>query len=208
MILYLASEIRLRIRINYYSVEAAGFDLHVVPISFKRHSGYQLAPTYRYVAKQSTVKMPHAAPSRAAPTANSDLEAGAVLKLGEYQTETTLNLSEARIILQKTLATRAARGRAYEETETTIKTKDYLEIFAVFKDLAEAQQVEGIINSYGENLERFEKSQLGSLVPTCADEAKALIPSLEKKVEDGIVSEDELDGICKELQRLKRQAQL
>ena len=152
--------------------------------------------------------MPHAAPSREAPTATSDLEAGAVLKLGEFQNEVTLNLSEARIILQKTLETRAKTNGQVEETEVTVKTKDYLEIFAVFKDLAEAQQVEGIVNSYGENLEKFEKSQLGSLVPTCSDEAKALIPSLEKKVEDGTVSEDELEGICRELQRLKRQAQL
>jgi DNA-directed RNA polymerase II subunit RPB4 len=152
--------------------------------------------------------MPHAAPSRVAPTTTSDLEAGPVLRLGEYADEPTLNLSEARIILLKTLQTREQRGGGLDETETTQKTRDYLEIFAVFKDLAEAQQVEGIINSYGSNLERFEKSQLGSLVPTCADEAKALIPSLERKVEEGTVGEDELDGICRELQRLKRQAQL
>jgi len=150
----------------------------------------------------------HAAPSRDAPTATTDLEAGPVLKLGEYADEPTLNTSEARIILLKTLQTRASRGRTYEETETLAKTRDYLEIFAVFKDLAEAQQVEGIINGYGKNLERFEKSQLGSLVPTCADEAKALIPSLERKVEEGTVTEDELEGICRELQRLKRQAQI
>jgi DNA-directed RNA polymerase II subunit RPB4 len=152
--------------------------------------------------------MPHAAPSRVAPTATSDLEAGAVLKLGEFTNETTLNLSEARIVLLKTLQTREKNNKQLESTEVTEKTKDYLEIFAVFKELAEASVVEGIINSYGQNLERFEKSQLGSLVPTCSDEAKALIPSLEKKVEDGIVTEDELEGICRELQRLKRQAQL
>ena len=152
--------------------------------------------------------MPHAAPSRVAPTATSDLEAGAVLKLGEFQNEITLNLSEARIVLQKSLEQRVKEQKHIEETEVLLKTKDYLEIFAVFKDLAEAQQVEGIVNAFGENLEKFEKSQLGSLVPTCSDEAKALIPSLEKKVEDGIVAEDDLEGICRELQRLKRQAQL
>lgn len=152
--------------------------------------------------------MPHAAPSRYAPTATSDLEAGPVLKLGEYADETTLNLSEARIVLLKTLSHRAALGATYEETETTAKTRDYLEIFAVFKELAEAQQVEGIIDSYGKGLERFEKSQLGSLVPTCAEEAKALIPSLERKVEEGTINEDELEAICRELQRLKRQAEL
>src|ERR1700761_67193 len=152
--------------------------------------------------------MPHAAPSRNAPRPIQDLEAGATLDLGEFANETSLNLSEARILLLKTLQTREKNNKQMESTEVTEKTKDYLEIFAVFKELAEASVVEGIINSYGQNLERFEKSQLGSLVPTCADEAKALIPSLEKKVEDGIVSEDELEGICRELQRLKRQAQL
>ncbi len=152
--------------------------------------------------------MPHAAPSRVAPTASSDLEAGTILKLGEFGGETTLNLSEARIVLLKTLQTREKNGKVLDSTETLEKTKDYLEIFSVFKDLAEAQQVEGIINAFGMDLEKFEKSQLGSLVPTCADEAKALIPSLEKKVEDGILGEEDLEGICRELQRLKRQAQI
>ena len=152
--------------------------------------------------------MPHAAPSRVAPTASSDLEAGAVLKLGEFANETTLNLSEARIVLLKTLQAREKNGKVLDSTETLEKTKDYLEIFSVFKDQAEAQQVEGIINAFGIELEKFEKSQLGSLVPTCADEAKALIPSLEKKVEDGILGEEDLEGICRELQRLKRQAQI
>ncbi|KAJ9615543.1 RNA polymerase B [Cladophialophora chaetospira] len=152
--------------------------------------------------------MPHAAPSRVAPTASSDLEAGTVLKLGEFANETTLNLSEARIVLLKTLQAREKNGKVLDSTETLEKTKDYLEIFSVFKDLAEAQQVEGIINAFGIELEKFEKSQLGSLVPTCADEAKALIPSLEKKVEDGILGEEDLEGICRELQRLKRQAQI
>lgn len=151
---------------------------------------------------------PHAAPSRNAPTATTDLEAGPILKLGEYTGEPTLNTSEARIILLRCLEARARSGRTYEETETLAKTKDYLEIFAAFKDLAEAQQVEGIMNSYAQNLEPFEKSQLGSLIPTCADEAKALIPSLERKVEEGIVLDDDLEEICKELQRLRRQAQL
>jgi DNA-directed RNA polymerase II subunit RPB4 len=152
--------------------------------------------------------MAPAAPSREAPSATNDLEAGMTLKLGEYADEPTLNTSEARIILKKTLDTRRARGHNTEETETLAKTRDYLEIFAVFKELAEAQQVEGIINSYGKNLERFERSQLGSLVPTCADEAKALIPSLEGKVTDGKITDDELDDLCSDLQKVKRQAQL
>jgi hypothetical protein len=44
---------------------------------------------------------------------------------------------------------------------------------------------------------------VGSLVPTCADEAKTLIPSLV-----GQISDQDLDDLCNDLQKLKRQAQL
>lgn len=152
--------------------------------------------------------MAHAAPSKEQPTASTDLETGRELKLGEFKDDATLSLSEARIVLLKTLDHRTAQGAQYEEPENSAKAREYLEIFAVFKDLAMAEQVEGLINRLGTGLENFEKSQLKSLVPTCADEAKAVIPSLEKKCEEGIVDEDELQGICKELQRLKRQSEL
>jgi len=152
--------------------------------------------------------MPRAAPSREAPSATNDQEAGVVLKLGEYAEEPTLNTSEARMIILKTLETRKTRGANTDETETLVKTKDYLEIFAVFKELQEAQQVEGIINVYGTRLEKFEKSQLGTLVPASAEEAVALIPSLERKVEQGGISMDELEEMCVDLQRLRRQAEL
>ena len=147
--------------------------------------------------------MTRAAPSREAPSATNDLEVGTTLKLGEYADQPPLNTSEARIILKKTLDSRRVRGRNLDETETLAKTRDYLEIFAVFKEIPDAQQVEGIIETYGKELARFEKSQLGSLVPTCADEARRLIPSLM-----GQISDQDLDDLCKDLQRLKRQAQL
>jgi len=147
--------------------------------------------------------MPRAAPSREAPSASQDLEAGAVLKLGEYADQPTLNTSEARIILKKTLDARRARNHNAEETETLAKTRDYLELFAVFKEIEEAQQVESIIDTYAKDIARFEKSQLGSLVPTCADEAKTLIPSLV-----GQILDQDLDDLCNDLQKLKRQAQL
>jgi hypothetical protein len=107
------------------------------------------------------VSMPRAAPSREAPSASQDLEAGAVLKLGEYADQPTLNTSEARIILKKTLDARRARNHNAEETETLAKTRDYLELFAVFKEIEEAQQVESIIDTYAKDIARFEKSQLG-----------------------------------------------
>ena len=150
----------------------------------------------------------HAAPSREPPTASTDLEAGRTLKLGDFADADCLSLSEARIVLLRTLEARVTRSEGYEETEVTAKTREYLELFATFKELSAAQSVEQLIDGLGNGLEKFEKSQLKSLAPTCADEAKALIPSLEKKCEDNVVNEDELEGICKELQRLKRQAEL
>lgn len=152
------------------------------------------------------------------PTATTDLYAGRTLVLGEFAHERTLNLSEARIILAKSLDSRLNKLRLTDpnaqpprETETLAKTRDYLSIFAVFKDIADAEMAERIINGYadsGMQLEMFERSQLGSLVPSCADEAKALIPSIEKKVEDGVVGEEELEALCKDLGRLKRTTQL
>ncbi|KAJ9658255.1 RNA polymerase B [Neophaeococcomyces mojaviensis] len=159
--------------------------------------------------------MAHAAPSRDAPVSSTELTAGRELQIGEYAEEPTLNLSEARIILTKTLETRKRRKQEENpnsmdtaEPENLVKTRDYLEIFSVFKDLGEAQQAEAVINVHGTNMERFERSQLGSLVPSGADEAKALIPSLEKKVEDGLIEEETLETLCVELTKIKRQAQL
>lgn len=142
------------------------------------------------------------------PTSSIDLSVYRNLNLGEYTDEPTLNNSEARIILQKTLEARRAKngGVATEESEILWKTREHLDLFAAFKELPEAQQAEGIINARGRGLERFEKSQLGSLVPENAEAAKTLIPSLEKKVEDGLVSEEDLNGICEDLARVKRQA--
>lgn len=156
--------------------------------------------------------MSHAAPSRDKPVASADLEAGRELKLGDYSEDPTLSLSEARIILNRTFEIRRSRSKnpedALKKTETLAKTENYLELFAVFKEMSDAQNVEITLNTYADRLGRFERSQMASLVPTCADEAKAIIPSIEKKVEDNIITEEELDQLCHELVRYKKQAQL
>lgn len=152
---------------------------------------------------------PHAAPSREQPTASTDLEAGRELKLGEFEGVETFSLSEARIVIEKTFNMRRQNNQPLDETNATMtKTMDYLEIFATFKDMDIGLKVEGVTAQLGEDLHKFEKAQLKSLLPTSADEAKALIPSLEKKVEDGVIDEEALGTICLELQRLKRQAEL
>lgn len=47
------------------------------------------------------------------------------------------------------------------ETETLVKTRDYLEIFSVFKEIPDAQALEGIVNVYSKELTNFEKSAIG-----------------------------------------------
>lgn len=152
---------------------------------------------------------PHAAPSREQPTASTDLEAGRELKLGEFgDVEITLSLSEARIVLQKVTEIRSKGQQPLEENDNITKTRDYLEIFSVFKDPPEAEASEALVTSLGPNLHVFEKGQLKTLIPTCADEAKALIPSLEKKIEDGLIDENDLEQVCVELQKVKLRAEL
>jgi hypothetical protein len=132
-----------------------------LPFEPRRPSYHSILVGTKTDDTHSPVSMPRAAPSREAPSASQDLEAGTVLKLGEYADQPTLNTSEARIILKKTLDARRARNHNAEETETLAKTRDYLELFAVFKEIEEAQQVESIIDTYAKDIARFEKSQLG-----------------------------------------------
>ncbi|KKY14105.1 putative polymerase ii polypeptide d [Phaeomoniella chlamydospora] len=134
------------------------------------------------------------------PGAGSDLEASSVLKLGDFQQTPTLTLSEARLILNAVVEKRrelAPNGRI-QETETLTKTQDYLDMFARFKDKENVEAAERILTSYAGQLDFFERSQLGSLLPDEAEEAKALIPSLQSKISDG-----DLQQLLDELQKLR-----
>ena len=146
--------------------------------------------------------MAPAAPSREPPSLTTDLDAGATLRLGEFSSEMTLNVNEARLILTKVSLTRLNKMSG-DETEVLLKTRDYLEVFAAFKEQADCLQLEQIIELHGAGLERFEQSQIGNLLPSCADEALTLIPSLEGKI-----GRDELEALCAALQRHKMQASL
>ena len=76
-----------------------------------------------------------------------------------------------------------------------IKTSDYLDIFARFKQKENIEAVERMLASHTE-LEMFERSQLGTLCCESAEEAKTLIPSLAGKIGDAELQEL-LDDITK-----------
>ncbi|MCJ1295396.1 RNA polymerase B [Xylographa carneopallida] len=130
--------------------------------------------------------------SREQPT--GDEEATSDLKLGEFQNVPTLTLSEARVLINAVMD-RRKQQRKVEETETLVKTLDYLDVFARFKQKENIEAVERMLVGHDE-LELFERSQLGSLCCETAEEAKTLIPSLANKISD-IDLQELLDEISK-----------
>ncbi|MCJ1298400.1 RNA polymerase B [Hypocenomyce scalaris] len=130
--------------------------------------------------------------TRGQPT--GDEEATTELRLGEFRNVPTLTLSEARLLINAVMDHRKQQ-RKVEETETLIKTQDYLDVFARFKQKENIEAVERMLASHDE-LELFERSQLGSLCCESAEEAKTLIPSLSNKISDSDLQEL-LDDITK-----------
>ena len=101
---------------------------------------------------------------------------------------------------------------------TLIKTQDYLEVFARFKQKENIEAVERMLAAH-DQLERFERSQLGRLISPystslgpgadgsdrqgslccgSAEEAKMLIPSLTNKISDA-----DLQELCTEITKLR-----
>jgi len=136
----------------------------------------------------------HAPTSRTREQPAGDEEATTELKLGEFQNVPTLTLSEARLLINAVMDHRKQQ-RKVDETEMLIKTQDYLDVFARFKQKENIEAVERMLATHVE-LESFERSQLGSLCCDTAEEAKTLIPSLTNKINDTDLQEL-LDEITK-----------
>lgn len=117
----------------------------------------------------------------------------------------TLNLSEARLLINATLKQRRKQANggtnAYEEelennndeeeedfsnsNEVLRKTQEYLSIFARFRSEQTVSAVEHLLKSSDNaDLHPFEIAQLGSLTCDEAEEAKTLIASLANKKTD------------------------
>ena len=136
--------------------------------------------------------------SRPRRPATGDEEASATLKLGEFQSVPSLNLSEARTIINAVTARRRmVKPGKSNDSETLTKVQEYLEMFARYKEQEHVQALEQPPDGRGE-LDKFERSQLGSLCPDTAEEAKTLVPSLEGKIGD-----DELQELLDEMMRLR-----
>ena len=114
--------------------------------------------------------MSHIIPSRTRERPGGDEEATSNLKLGEFEGVPTLTLSEARLLINAVMDHRKTQ-RQVNETETLIKTQDYLDVFARFKQKENIEAVERMLSSKVE-LQYFERSQLG--------QSQAVAPNIYK----------------------------
>lgn len=111
------------------------------------------------------------------------------------QAETLLN-AEVSLLLKHRKEEDAANEHAVELSEVFMKTLEYTNRMAKYKNRSAMRAVRQILSS--KNFHRFELVQLANLCPDTAEEAKSLIPSLENKIED-----DDLEELLKELRTKK-----
>jgi DNA-directed RNA polymerase II subunit RPB4 len=102
----------------------------------------------------------HAPTARSKPPPPGEEEAGAVLKLGEFQDVDTLTLSEAALVINALMAKRRKDRKDRNETDVLVKTLDYLDSFARFKQKENVEAVERLLSAQKE-LTKYERAQIG-----------------------------------------------
>lgn len=100
----------------------------------------------------------------------------------EFEHAETLLNSEVRMLLEHRKQQNESQEEEQELSEVFMKTLNYTERFSRFKNRETISDVRGLLQKY--QLHKFELSSLANLCPENAEEAKALIPSLEGRFED------------------------
>ncbi|KAK4509174.1 uncharacterized protein ATC70_007524 [Mucor velutinosus] len=112
----------------------------------------------------------------------TDQEDASNLKLGEeFDGAQCLYISEVRIILEAQEDSKENGTDTRPRTNVMAKTLDYVRAFSRFSNIESVREVRQVLAK--ENLAQFEVAQIANLCCEDAEEAKALIPSLENKVE-------------------------
>uniref|UniRef100_A0A1I7YCN6 RPOL4c domain-containing protein n=1 Tax=Steinernema glaseri TaxID=37863 RepID=A0A1I7YCN6_9BILA len=104
-----------------------------------------------------------------------------------------LMTSEVFLLLEHRRQQSEAKEDIEEMSEVFVKTLDYTRRFSKFKSRESIRAVRAIFIDKP-FLHKFELTQITNLCPETAEEAKALIPSLEGKIAD-----EELDEMLREL---------
>ncbi|KAJ4296313.1 RNA polymerase B [Kalmusia sp. IMI 367209] len=147
--------------------------------------------------------------SRPKPPVQQDEEMGAELKLGDFEGEHALSISEARAVVTAIHSKRRKQeagnnplggDRVHNDSLSIQQFVDYLEMFSRYKQ-SENLHAMGAIFDSNPQFTPVERAMMGSLCPDTADEAKTLIPSLATKLDD-----EALQPVLDELQKLRMAA--
>ncbi|CAL2032648.1 hypothetical protein CAEBREN_32834 [Caenorhabditis brenneri] len=113
----------------------------------------------------------------------------------EFETNTcdALLTAEVYLLLEHRRQSSENKDEIEEMSEVFIKTLNYARRMSRFKNRETIRAVRAIFSE--KHLHKFEIAQIANLCPENAEEAKALVPSLENKIE-----ESELEEILKDLQ--------
>ncbi|KAH7727053.1 DNA-directed RNA polymerase II polypeptide [Aphelenchoides avenae] len=109
-----------------------------------------------------------------------------------------LMISEVFLLLDHRRKQSEQKEEIEDMSEVFLKTLNYARRLSKFKSRETIRAVRGIFAGKTHVLHKFEVAQLANLCPETAEEAKALIPSLENKLED-----EELEDLLKELHAKK-----
>ncbi|VDD89020.1 unnamed protein product [Enterobius vermicularis] len=114
----------------------------------------------------------------------------------EFEQADTLLTSEVFLLLEHRRQQSEQKEEIDEMSDVFVKTLNYSRRMARYKSRETIRAVRTLLAN--KPLHKFEVAQIANLCPESAEEAKALIPSLENKMED-----DELDELLKDLHSKK-----
>ncbi|QIW96958.1 hypothetical protein AMS68_002476 [Peltaster fructicola] len=151
--------------------------------------------------------------SRRRPPPTGDEEASYRLKLGEMEESQSLSVAEANVLLHYIDEQRKRDGTMANNKDVFVKARDYVSLFARFKDHKTVEQIERETR-LTQGIHHFERAQLGmtdedicgrlltgmiaTLCCDTAEEARTLIPSLENKISD-----DDLQALLDNISKLR-----
>ncbi|XP_033097722.1 DNA-directed RNA polymerase II subunit RPB4-like [Anneissia japonica] len=100
----------------------------------------------------------------------------------EFEQAETLLISEVRMLLEHRKTQNENQEEEQELSEVFMKTLQYTERFSRFKNRETIADVRSLMKQ--KQLHKFEVASLANLCPDTADEARALVPSLEGRFDD------------------------
>ncbi|KAK7093378.1 DNA-directed RNA polymerase II subunit RPB4-like [Littorina saxatilis] len=100
----------------------------------------------------------------------------------EFENAETLMISEVQMLLDHRKQTNESADEEQELSDVFMKTLNYCQRFSKFKNRETMTAVRNDLQQ--KKFHKFELAALANLCPETAEEAKALIPSLEGRYED------------------------